>query len=114
MGIAGTRDTFHDQFDPPYGVQRVQADIMKKWPFFVANFGGLSYARGVGFLWDVWGDQISQVARRAPYMVSVGNHEYDHKSGAEKDPASCGLGYHPDWGNFGDDSGGECGVPVQK
>ena len=48
-----------------------------------------------------------------PYMVSIGNHEQDHTSGGEKDPSGApGQGFHPYWGNFGDDSGGECGVPM--
>ena len=48
-----------------------------------------------------------------PYMVGIGNHEQDHKSGGSKDPSGApGEGWHPWWGNFGDDSGGECGVPM--
>jgi acid phosphatase type 7 len=42
----------------------------------------------------------------------VGNHEYDHVSGGENDPSGApGVGFHPSWGNFGDDSAGECGRP---
>lgn len=40
-------------------------------------------------------------------LVSVGNHEYDEVSTAHPT-------WHPSWGNYGDDSGGECGVPVKK
>ena len=48
-----------------------------------------------------------------PYMVGIGNHEQDHSSGGSKDPSGTpGEGWHPWWGNFGDDSGGECGVPM--
>jgi len=48
-----------------------------------------------------------------PYMVGMGNHEQDHTSGGSKDPSGApGEGWHPWWGNFGDDSGGECGVPM--
>ena len=48
-----------------------------------------------------------------PYMVGIGNHEQDHSSGGSKDPSGApGEGWHPWWGNFGDDSGGECGVPM--
>ena len=48
-----------------------------------------------------------------PYMAGIGNHEQDHLSGGSKDPSGApGEGWHPWWGNFGDDSGGECGVPM--
>lgn len=43
----------------------------------------------------------------------VGNHEYCHTTGGEKDPSHApGTGFHPSWGNYGDDSAGECGVPT--
>jgi hypothetical protein len=49
-------------------------------------------------------------------MVSIGNHEYDYTSGGEHDPSGgagpSGAGFHPSWGNFGADSGGECSVPM--
>ena len=46
-------------------------------------------------------------------MVGIGNHEQDHKVGGEKDPSGApGEGFHPSWGNYGGDSGGECGVPM--
>jgi acid phosphatase type 7 len=53
-----------------------------------------------------------------PLMISVGNHEYDHTSGGNngKDPSGINTtnGFMPSWGNFGTDSGGECGVPTSK
>ena len=46
-------------------------------------------------------------------MVNIGNHEYDHTSGGQNDPSQApGDGFHPTWGNYGDDSNGECSVPV--
>ena len=46
-------------------------------------------------------------------MVGIGNHEQDHNIGGEKDPSGApGEGFHPSWGNYGGDSGGECGVPM--
>lgn len=46
-------------------------------------------------------------------MISIGNHDYDYEVGGSKDPSSPGgNGFHPEWGNFGHDSGGECGVPT--
>ena len=45
-------------------------------------------------------------------------HEYDHDQGGEngRDPSgvTTPYGYRPNWGNFGRDSGGECGVPVAQ
>lgn len=39
--------------------------------------------------------------------------EYDHMAGGENDPSGAdGQGFHPSWGNYGSDSGGECGVPM--
>merc|ERR1740130_2558684 len=112
MGMAGHDDTFYDQM---WGAKLTQADILSRDPRLVVHFGDLSYARGVGFVWDVWGNQISEIARKVPYMVSLGNHEYDHDSGGDKDPSgAAGTGFHPTWGNYGDDSAGECGVPVVK
>jgi hypothetical protein len=56
---------------------------------------------------------IEPVASHVPYMICLGNHEYDHTSGGEKDPSHApGTGWHPSWGNYGDDSNGECGVPT--
>lgn len=83
----------------------------------VHHFGDLSYAQGAAHIWDEWMTMIEPVARSVPYMIGVGNHEYDHLSGgANKDPSGVesDAGYHPAWGNFGDDSYGECGVPTAK
>ena len=80
---------------------------------FILHFGDISYARGRGYIWDQFMTQMEDVARAVPYMVGVGNHEYDHVQGGEKDPSGAeGQGYHPDWGNWGDDGHGECGVPT--
>lgn len=50
-------------------------------------------------------------------MIAIGNHEYDHLwGGLGKDDSGVTTdnGYQPQWGNFADDSGGECGVPMVK
>jgi hypothetical protein len=50
-------------------------------------------------------------------MIAVGNHEYDYHTGKEKarkDPSGAEKPYDPEWGNFGNDSGGECGVAVSR
>ena len=82
----------------------------------VHHMGDLSYARGAAHIWDEWLHMISSFTTRVPLMISVGNHEYDHTKGGEngKDPSGVKTpgGYKPVWGNFGRDSGGECGVPT--
>ena len=80
---------------------------------FILHFGDISYARGRGYIWDQFMSQMTKVAEQVPYMVGVGNHEYDHVSGGDKDPSGAPEnGFHPEWGNYGDDGGGECGVPT--
>ncbi|KAK3740335.1 hypothetical protein QZH41_009414, partial [Actinostola sp. cb2023] len=69
----------------------------------------------LAYLWDQWHALIEPYATLVPYMVGIGNHEQDHTTGGAKDPSGApGEGFHPSWGNFGDDSGGECGVPMYK
>jgi len=78
---------------------------------FVLHIGDLSYAYGLGYMWDMWMIMIEPVASAIPYLVSIGNHEQDTAVGGKKDPSGEKL-FHPSWGNYGHDSGGECSVPV--
>lgn len=83
----------------------------------VHHFGDLSYAQGSGHMWDHWMDMVSGFAARVPLMVGVGNHEYDHTAGGlgrDLSGVDTDSGFHPKWGNFGEDSSGECGVPASK
>lgn len=96
-------------------VHSVRNDVLARNPSLVVHFGDISYARSVGFMWDLFGTQMEPLARTRPYMVSLGNHEYDHRKFSDNDPSSAGDGFHPEWGNYNsDDSHGECGVPVVK
>ncbi|GFH21208.1 purple acid phosphatase, partial [Haematococcus lacustris] len=52
-----------------------------------------------------------EIARKP---VSVGNHEYDFTGSTANDLSGVKDSYHPKWGNFGDDSGGECGAMVAR
>ena len=67
-------------------------------------------------IWDTFMHMIEPASRQVPYMVTVGNHEYcysnKHHEGA--DPSGADEPFSPDWGNYGNDSGGECGVPFSK
>lgn len=84
----------------------------------IHHVGDLSYAQGAAHQWDAWLDMMQPVAAQVPLMIAVGNHEYDHDSGGggSKDPShvETDSGFMPTWGNFGNDSGGECGVPTAK
>jgi len=75
------------------------------------HFGDLSYARGYASYWDVWMHMIEPYARVAPYMVGIGNHEFDYTSGGSNDPSG-DPHFQASWFNGGSDSGGECGVPT--
>ena len=82
----------------------------------VHHVGDLSYANGAAHIWENWMDLVEPFAQQVPLMIAVGNHEYDHTVGGSsgKDPSGVDTdsGFMPIWGNFGDDSGGECGVPT--
>ena len=103
---------------PPPGSQLVSnmlAKEVEKGAAFIVHQGDLSYAVGYSYIWDQWMTLIEPYASRVPYMVGIGNHEQDHLVGGKKDPSrDHGEGFHPQWGNYGHDSGGECGVPVYK
>ncbi|TYZ63452.1 hypothetical protein PybrP1_007311 [[Pythium] brassicae (nom. inval.)] len=84
---------------------------------FLLHIGDISYARGQGFVWDQFFHLIEPLATRVPYMVSIGNHEYDYVAGGARDPSGAAgadgrMAFRPAWGNFGDDSSGECSVPM--
>ena len=79
----------------------------------ILHAGDISYARGASYIWDRWFQLIEPLATKVPYMINIGNHEYDHTGYSGQDPSGAkGNGWHPEWGNMGDDSGGECGVPM--
>jgi len=80
---------------------------------FALHIGDISYARSIGWAWEGFFNIIQDGATLVPYMVGIGNHEYDHIAGGEHDPSNApGSGFHPAWGNYGDDSNGECGRPT--
>ncbi|KAI9996581.1 hypothetical protein PInf_014313 [Phytophthora infestans] len=96
---------------------RVYEDVMGGgYDSFLLHFGDISYARSVGYIWDQFFHLIEPYATRLPYMVGIGNHEYDYNRGGKRDLSGGMLPYggsfNPAWGNFGIDSAGECGVPM--
>lgn len=80
---------------------------------FVLHVGDISYADGRHKMWRSFMDMIEPVASQTHYMIAIGNHEYDYVTGKERDPSG-ELPYHPSWGNFGEESGGECGVMAAR
>jgi acid phosphatase type 7 len=75
----------------------------------------LSYAEGVAHQWDAWLSMLEPATVRWPLMIAVGNHEYDYLlESSVNDPSGARASYHPTWGSFALDSGGECAVPVVK
>ena len=86
---------------------------VKKGVAFVMHVGDLSYAIGRALIWESWMALIEPYATLVPYMICIGNHEYGHTVGGSKDPSHApGEGFHPKWGDYVNDSFGECGVPV--
>ena len=94
---------------------RLVGEEVDKGAGLIIHQGDLSYAVGYAYIWDQWMHLIEPVATRVPYMIAVGNHEQDHMVNTSKDPSNPhGRGFHPSWGNFGHDSGGECGVATSR
>ena len=67
-------------------------------PLSIVHIGDLSYAVGYAVFWEYFmSRQISPIAARVPYMVGIGNHEYDWPT----------QPFDPSWANYALDSGGE-------
>jgi hypothetical protein len=103
--------------DPPPAAQSTMAlaleEVENGYRDFLLHFGDISYARSAGYVWEFFFRELEPLATRVPYMISIGNHEYDHTDGGAHDPSGApGQGFHPSWGNYGDDSNGECAVPM--
>ncbi len=80
-------------------IERVTARVMSVNFTCLLHIGDISYARGTGALWDAFMTQIEPIAARIPYMAGIGNHEYDHVEGGEKDPSGAPEpgGFRPGW-----------------
>ncbi|CAF3665918.1 unnamed protein product [Rotaria sp. Silwood1] len=97
-------------------IDRVRARVISTNITCLLHIGDISYAMGIAILWDSFMTQIESIASHVPYMVSIGNHEYDHVTGGDKDPSGAPGpgGFRPKWGDYGTDSGGECAVPMVR
>eukprot|EP00117_Sycon_ciliatum_P020301 scpid33377/ scgid3577/ Probable inactive purple acid phosphatase 2 len=95
-------------------IQRMWINTGKKIDM-IGHVGDISYAIGKGYVWERFFYRVEPIATQVPYHVGIGNHEYDHTSTTSpNDPSGVEISYNPSWGNYGDDSGGECGVPMAK
>ena len=80
-------------------IDRVLSRALSKNVSAILHIGDISYARGNGPLWEAFMSQTEPTASRIPYMVGIGNHEYDHIVGGEHDPsgATGAGGFRPAW-----------------
>jgi len=109
LGVALPFVTVEEQMPPALQTQSLVLSRLRQLrarglPALILHTGDISYARGFGYLWEYFMDLISPMGEQAPYMVSVGNHDYDWP----------GMPWNPPWSGFGADSAGECGVPYTK
>eukprot|EP00160_Parvularia_atlantis_P016812 Unigene5513_Nuclearia_a/m.16872 Unigene5513_Nuclearia_a/g.16872 ORF Unigene5513_Nuclearia_a/g.16872 Unigene5513_Nuclearia_a/m.16872 type:complete len:592 (-) Unigene5513_Nuclearia_a:51-1826(-) len=115
VGTPGTRfiaygDMGEETPAGPSVAKRVQAEAADM--DFILHFGDVSYALGRGWLWETWATLLDPIATLTPYQISIGNHEMCYISpDTGKDPSG-EPSWHPVWGNYGVDSGNECGVPM--
>ena len=70
---------------------------------FVLHIGDLAYGIGQEYIWEQWSNLISPISLKIPYMIGIGNHEYDHEDNStsfnQQDGSGLiGNGYHPSWG----------------
>jgi hypothetical protein len=80
-------------------IDRVLARVISNNVTAVLHIGDISYARGIGVLWETFMTQVEPTTSRVPYMVGIGNHEYDHVAGGDKDPSGAPGpgGFRPSW-----------------
>jgi len=82
----------------------IQKELSQKHYDMALHIGDISYAVGYAHRWEQFFAQWEPIATQVPYMVCIGNHEYDF---IQQD-------FQPSWGDYGNDSFGECGVPYNK
>jgi hypothetical protein len=93
----------------------VSAEISERRSSLVFHVGDVSYGDGKGEVWHAFMQGISAFASSTPYMVGVGNHDYDYSKHDRKrhnDPSNA-VPFRPTWAKFASDSRGECGVALQ-
>uniref|UniRef100_A0A7S3D3P6 Purple acid phosphatase n=1 Tax=Palpitomonas bilix TaxID=652834 RepID=A0A7S3D3P6_9EUKA len=108
MGVSVPFDTpnIEQQFPSIITAHLMREEMKARWdePLLISHIGDISYARGYAFLWDWFMSLIQPLSAHVPYLVGIGNHEYDYP----------GQPFDPAWAGYGVDSGGECGVPYSS
>eukprot|EP01100_Stratorugosa_tubuloviscum_P000718 TRINITY_DN115_c0_g1_i1.p1 TRINITY_DN115_c0_g1~~TRINITY_DN115_c0_g1_i1.p1 ORF type:complete len:580 (-),score=283.61 TRINITY_DN115_c0_g1_i1:323-2023(-) len=107
LGVQMPFQTKIDQQGPSIKTTRNIRQVMDQkpnQPWLVIHIGDISYARGYAFVWEWFFAQIEPIATQAPWMVAIGNHEFDWP----------GQTWKPNWTDYGTDSGGECGVAYDR
>jgi len=93
----------HEGCDPNSNMtmQQILSDLTTMQYNLILHIGDIAYADGVSWTWEQFHDGVQDISTLVPYMTCIGNHEYDF----------VGQPFSPKWGNYGDDSNGECGIP---
>jgi hypothetical protein len=94
-------------------MESVKNEVLHNDVRFVMHVGDVSYADGEGPVWEKFMEGICRFADSVPYMVAVGNHDYDYQGSPKNDPSGL-KPLKPKWGQFTPDSLGECGVALAK
>ncbi|CAF2117343.1 unnamed protein product [Rotaria magnacalcarata] len=68
-------------------VDRVRAQVSTNNITCILHIGDIRYARGIGALRNAFMIHTNPITSHVPYMVGIGNHEYDHITGGDKDPS---------------------------
>lgn len=99
---------YHPYRSPPGAVATYKSlikDVSSNPYDLILHIGDIAYAYGCGLGWEFFGHNIEPIASKVPWLVSVGNHEYQYRNSP----------FRTNWTNYyGDDSGGECNVPFMK
>ncbi|KAK3269527.1 hypothetical protein CYMTET_22033 [Cymbomonas tetramitiformis] len=94
---------------------RVAAHVATGEVQAVLVYGDVAYANGRGYVWDMWEGYMEPITSKVPTYVGVGNHEHCHEQPGEmieRDRGrSSGTVEQAEY-CFGQDSYGECSVPL--
>ncbi|KAG2445750.1 hypothetical protein HXX76_000356 [Chlamydomonas incerta] len=90
-------------------VDAIGQELFRRPADLILHIGDLAYADGKYKVWDSFMAAIEPLAAARPYMVGIGNHEAGPCRDTNGVDPSGEAPYQPDWGNYGPESGGECG-----
>ncbi|KAG2451406.1 hypothetical protein HYH02_004006 [Chlamydomonas schloesseri] len=90
-------------------VAAIGQELFRRPADLILHIGDLAYADGKYKVWDSFMAAVEPLAARTPYMVGIGNHEAGPCRDSNGVDPSGEPPYQPDWGNYGPESGGECG-----